>query len=665
MAVSALYAVTNETTISGATGVQIYLRNYSYANLALSMPRLSIGLATDNNRLVYKNSAGTMYKLLTDASGASNAAPGRIFYSDANGAATSGAGLTYDGSTLDVNGLAKADSARVSDLRVGDSLIVKEVVASGRLKGTDIDVSDSVKGATGAFSGTVAVGGDLVGIKSTGFTLRTNTADGADNKYLLLFGGGGIGTSRGAEIGLYGNEHALSGNLVLEAGVGNGTTTGAIYANPRMYFGTRPGNDYMWQLACNNSFTIYGDVTSGYINSNCYYNSGWKYRENGAASMISPTTNGLIRIYTAGTGVKDGTITWKSTIAIDTNGTGINKTPTAPLDVAGLAKADSARVSDLRVGDSTIGNYAIFEKSIKTDTFTVKYGIVGEGDWTRQLKYRTNTVDGSDNKGIGLYSYGDGMHGFGRGAYIEAYGNEYGEFRGGDIDIVAGEGSGTDVGNVHIRSNNGTISLDAELGVNVNNKLDVAGLAKADSASVSDLRVGKVKLRDTLQLGNSTPMKADRFYVDSSYYCQVGGFTGTVLAKVRFTKIGNIVTLSFGNDFGTDTTPPIVANGSGIHGTSNSDFITIPIPSIITPDTTGTIGNINNPNASFEQFVPFSMVTTTNGVDGKPGYEYRATIKANTNYIKITNVEAALPTSGDKGWYEQAFATITYSLSLK
>jgi hypothetical protein len=255
MAVSALYAVTNETTISGATGVQIYLRNYSYANLALSMPRLSIGLATDNNRLVYKNSAGTTFKLLTDASGASNATAGRIFYSDANGAATSSSGLTYDGSTL---------------------------------------------------------------------------------------------------------------------------------------------------------------------------------------------------------------------------------------DVAGLARADSASVSDLRVGDSTIGNYAIFEKSIKTDTFTVKYGIVGEGDWTRQLNYRTNTVDGSDNKGIGLYSYGDGMYGFGRGAYIEAYGNEYGEFRGGDIDIVAGEGSGTDVGDVHIRSNNGTISLNAELGVNVNNKLDVAGLAKADSVNASE-----------------------------------------------------------------------------------------------------------------------------------------------------------------------------------
>jgi hypothetical protein len=555
---SYLYAVPNETTISGATGVQIYLRNYSYANLSLSMPRLSIGLATDNNRLVYKNSAGTMFKLLTDASGASNAASGRIFYSDANGAATSSSGLTYDGSTLDVAGLAKADSNHVSDSRIDDSLIVKEVVASGRLKGTDIDVSDSVKGVTGAFSGTLTSTRDSSSDVIASDTVKAGSVVTAPwssfvySKNLVALRGFGGNDSAGhanyyscgaADLSsapgwtklmdwtpvLYAKRYAnflawsrgrgtFSGSLVVNF-MQEGTSTtisdlklvwepdnaisGVNPQNFALLYNATSSRVELWynDLAVNNKqlvFSLIKEGTAGVAtgHANLYY---------GASGSLPTFTSGTF-----------GTYATKQFSTIVSNEVGIGKISTAPLDVAGLARADSASVSDLRVGDSTIGNYAIFEKSIKTDTFTVKYGIVGEGDWTRQLKYRTNTVDGSDNKGIGLYSYGPGMYGFGRGAYIEAYGNEYGEFRGGDIDIVAGEGSGTDVGGVNIRSNNGTISLNAELGVNVNKKLDVNGATKttsldisSSSYSVNPLKIGNyylwIDLNGRLRIKGSAP----------------------------------------------------------------------------------------------------------------------------------------------------------------
>lgn len=53
---------------------------------------------------------------------------------------------------------------------------------------------------------------------STSSTVLGNTADGADNQSLRIDAGGGTGTTRGAEVQLYGNEHANTGRASISSG---------------------------------------------------------------------------------------------------------------------------------------------------------------------------------------------------------------------------------------------------------------------------------------------------------------------------------------------------------------------------------------------------------------------------------------------------------------
>lgn len=50
------------------------------------------------------------------------------------------------------------------------------------------------------------------------FSIKANTIDGADTNAMLLSGGGAAGTTRGAYIGIYGNEYSGTGGLLLGSG---------------------------------------------------------------------------------------------------------------------------------------------------------------------------------------------------------------------------------------------------------------------------------------------------------------------------------------------------------------------------------------------------------------------------------------------------------------
>jgi hypothetical protein len=56
----------NITQVAGATQIDLYLGNYAYSDIAASMAALKIKLATDLDRLVYKNAAGTPFKVATN-----------------------------------------------------------------------------------------------------------------------------------------------------------------------------------------------------------------------------------------------------------------------------------------------------------------------------------------------------------------------------------------------------------------------------------------------------------------------------------------------------------------------------------------------------------------------------------------------------------------------
>lgn len=90
---------TNVTVIPGADQIDFYLGNYTYAAITADMEILKIKLATDLNRLVYKNAAGTSYKILTDASTTTNAPINGIFFANSVGAAITSSLFIYDIST--------------------------------------------------------------------------------------------------------------------------------------------------------------------------------------------------------------------------------------------------------------------------------------------------------------------------------------------------------------------------------------------------------------------------------------------------------------------------------------------------------------------------------------------------------------------------------------
>lgn len=78
----------NATQIQGATNTLIYLRNYPYASILSDMPILNYGLATDNSRLIYKDSVGNPYKVMLDNSGQANLTDDRVLITTNGGRAT-------------------------------------------------------------------------------------------------------------------------------------------------------------------------------------------------------------------------------------------------------------------------------------------------------------------------------------------------------------------------------------------------------------------------------------------------------------------------------------------------------------------------------------------------------------------------------------------------
>jgi len=92
----------NVTTIAGATPLDFYLGNYSYADFDAEgvSAKLRFKLDTVTHRLMWKNAAGTTVKAMADASTTANHGSARVLFTDALGAADASAALKYDGNAL-------------------------------------------------------------------------------------------------------------------------------------------------------------------------------------------------------------------------------------------------------------------------------------------------------------------------------------------------------------------------------------------------------------------------------------------------------------------------------------------------------------------------------------------------------------------------------------
>lgn len=115
----------NKYQEEGATEIDFVMRNYEYANMAADMGQCRFGFATDLKAVCAKGDSGaTVYKFLKDASGSSNTPSTRILFADANGAASSHASLTFDGTTLKIAGALRKAGESVDNLTLGAAGLV-------------------------------------------------------------------------------------------------------------------------------------------------------------------------------------------------------------------------------------------------------------------------------------------------------------------------------------------------------------------------------------------------------------------------------------------------------------------------------------------------------------------------------------------------------------
>lgn len=229
----------NEYQEEGATEIDFVMRNYEYANMAADMGQCRFGFATDLKAVCAKGDSGaTVYKFLKDASGSSNTASTRILFADANGAASSHASLTFDGTTLKIAGALRKAGESGDNLTLGAAGLV---TLGGNL-------------ALGA--NTISVDGSAnkgFGVSATGIPKVTATAsDSGDARTVLrLYDDTAYeinnGVGNGAGINLYGKTkddgtYAIFGGIKVskENGV-SGDNSASFYIQSRKE-GSDPAN---------------------------------------------------------------------------------------------------------------------------------------------------------------------------------------------------------------------------------------------------------------------------------------------------------------------------------------------------------------------------------------------------------------------------------------
>lgn len=94
----------NVYPIAGASEVNIFRRNYPYTTALTDQPVLTLNIFSDLEVLGFKDSADVLKKCLLDASGSSTATDEEVFFSNADGEATTSTNLTFDGTELYVQG---------------------------------------------------------------------------------------------------------------------------------------------------------------------------------------------------------------------------------------------------------------------------------------------------------------------------------------------------------------------------------------------------------------------------------------------------------------------------------------------------------------------------------------------------------------------------------
>lgn len=106
----------------------------------------------------------------------------------------------------------------------GDNYDLLGNVQSGEFGSININTTGTLaSGALTVTSGTISTGdltmaaGDII-YGHTGFDIKAGTSDNSDNSQLALSGGGAASATRGGSVLIYGNEHANTGQVLIQSG---------------------------------------------------------------------------------------------------------------------------------------------------------------------------------------------------------------------------------------------------------------------------------------------------------------------------------------------------------------------------------------------------------------------------------------------------------------
>lgn len=135
---------TNDVKITGAEEINYYFRNYSYAGMLSDLPILSLGLATDLDRLVYKNASGTTpFKIMLDASTTINLTDDRVM-------------VTTNGGRANISAVTSANLLTLT----GISSNIQEQI--NNLHDDDIDSNETGWVSGGVFTKTAAPSANII-----------------------------------------------------------------------------------------------------------------------------------------------------------------------------------------------------------------------------------------------------------------------------------------------------------------------------------------------------------------------------------------------------------------------------------------------------------------------------------------------------------------------